>query len=407
MKEPSEKERELLREKILGLGERSLRKTYFAESQRRLRELTRFKNLLDHSNDIIFLVELPSSRLVDLNLSSSRLGFSPEELLKLTLKDLLIPSGYKKVHHFFLQASPGKEKNQKKISSKLKSKEGKEIPVEMTLSIDTFERETYCVVVARDISDRERLEKERALMRIEKERIRALKNADRLKDEFLSIISHELRNPLNAIMGFGSILDDELLGPLNPKQHELLSKLLHSSDRMLSLINDLLDFAKMRAGKFQISFHPTSYPPLVEEAVHLMEPQARAKGISIETSIDVPGDFFSLDGERIVQVLLNLLSNSIKCTPEGGKIFLRAFLEGDLLVTEVTDTGIGIAKEDLPRLFIPFQQLDMELTRKVSGTGLGLIISKGIVEAHGGKISAISPGLGKGATFTFSLPSKR
>jgi PAS domain S-box-containing protein len=230
----------------------------------------------------------------------------------------------------------------------------------------------------------------------------SLKQADRLKDEFLSAISHELRSPLNAITGFGSILEDEVLGPLNEQQHESLSKLLKSSDRMLSLINDLLDFAKIRAGRFEISPREMDYGPLVDEVVAGMGPLAQEKRLSLDAAIEVPLKV-SVDPQRIVQVLTNLVSNSLKFTPPGGRILIKAFVEDNQLVTEVRDTGIGIESADLPQLFTPFKQLEAGLAQK-AGTGLGLSICKGIVEAHGGKISAESPGLGKGSVFRFTLP---
>jgi PAS domain S-box-containing protein len=230
----------------------------------------------------------------------------------------------------------------------------------------------------------------------------SLQQADRLKDEFLSAISHELRSPLNAITGFGSILDDEVLGPLNERQHESLDKLLKSSERMLSLINDLLDFAWIRAGKFDISPVETEYPPLVDEVVTGLCALAYAKNLELETEIDVPVKVM-IDPQRIAQVLTNLVSNSIKFTPLGGRILIRAFIEKNQLVTEVRDTGVGIEPRELSQLFTPFKQLEAGLAQR-AGSGLGLSISKGIVEAHGGTISAESPGLGMGATFRFKLP---
>lgn len=233
----------------------------------------------------------------------------------------------------------------------------------------------------------------------------SLKQADRLKDEFLSAISHELRSPLNAITGFGSILEDEVLGPLSDRQHEALVKLLITTDRMVSLINDLLDFAKIRAGRFEIAPQETDYARLIDEALGGMEPLAQSKNIAIETSVEAPLKVCA-DPQRLVQVLTNLVSNSIKFTPSGGRIQLRAFVKEDQLITEVQDTGSGIAPEELPQLFTPFKQLQAGLAQK-KGTGLGLSICKGIVEAHGGTISAESPGLGKGTTFRFALPRNR
>ncbi|MGE5707808.1 MAG: sensor histidine kinase, partial [Bacteroidota bacterium] len=239
--------------------------------------------------------------------------------------------------------------------------------------------------------------------RLQQERIEALEQTDKLKDEFLSVISHELRTPLNSIMGFSSLLQDEVMGALTPPQREYVDKILASADRMLELINNLLDIARMRAGRFELFPVEADYALLVNEVVAAFAPQAREKRLTVESDIEVPGPVL-IDEQRIAQVLNNLLSNAIKFTPEDGKIVIKAYLAGKNLVTEITDTGIGISKEDLPRLFSPFQQLDMSLTRKVGGSGLGLSISKGIVEAHGGRLMAESPGPGQGSTFRFVLP---
>ncbi|MGE5708375.1 MAG: ATP-binding protein, partial [Bacteroidota bacterium] len=257
-----------------------------------------------------------------------------------------------------------------------------------------------------DITERKRAEEERATLQRKEERITALEEADRLKNEFLSVISHELRTPLNSITGFTSLLDDEVGGQLNETQHQYLRRILEGSERMLSLINDLLDLARMQAGKFDFDFALVPYPPLLEEAIAFIEPLANQKRLLIEREIEVSVPL-CLDGNRIEQLLINLLSNAVKFTPKGGWIRVKAWIEGRQCITEVSDSGIGIAPEDLQKLFAPFTQLDMGMTRKSGGTGLGLSISKKIVEAHDGTISVSSSGPGKGSTFRFTLPLDR
>lgn len=253
------------------------------------------------------------------------------------------------------------------------------------------------LMLAVDVS--ERVEKER----LQREQLDTLMKADRVKDEFISVISHELRTPLNAVIGFGSFLEDEIAGPLNEKQHEFVAKLLKGGDRMLVLIDDLLDYARIQAGRFDVAEVETDYPSLVEEAVASFEPMASEKSIRIESEVTV-SEPVCVDRRRIIQVIANFLSNAIKFTPSGGRIRVRACLYGGKLVTEVTDNGIGIEPEDLSKLFLPFKQLDMSLTRKVGGVGLGLSISKAIIEAHGGQIAVESEGAGKGSTFWFEIP---
>jgi PAS domain S-box-containing protein len=229
-----------------------------------------------------------------------------------------------------------------------------------------------------------------------------LRQVDRYKDEFLSVISHELRTPLNFITGFASILDDEVDGPLTPKQHLHLGKILAGSDRMLSLVNDLLDFAKLQAGKFDLSPEPTPYAPLVDDVVTSMRPLADHQGVTLVTDVQVPVPPV-LDGVRVVQVLTNLISNAVKFTGRGGTIRISATVEDGALVTRVSDTGMGIAEADIPKLFNRFRQLDMSTTRAAGGTGLGLAISKALIEAHSGAIG-VESAVGQGSTFWFRLP---
>jgi PAS domain S-box-containing protein len=238
--------------------------------------------------------------------------------------------------------------------------------------------------------------------RLQAEQIDQLRALDRYKDEFLSVISHELRTPLNFITGFASTLEDEVQGPLNEAQRVAVGKILSGSDRMLMLVDDLLDFAKLQSGRFEIAPEPTPYAGLVEEVLGLLGPLADQKGLTLGVA-SLPDCAPVVDPSRIAQVLTNLVGNAIKFTDAGGDIRVQAFVRDGRLVTEVTDTGWGIAPEDVPKLFQRFQQLDMSHTRKAGGTGLGLAIAKALVESHGGSIG-VESAPGRGSTFWFSLP---
>ena len=261
-------------------------------------------------------------------------------------------------------------------------------------------------VIARDITARKRAEVELAqrtaeLLRVNEE----LQRADRHKDEFLSVISHELRTPLNFITGFASILEDEVPGPLNEVQRRYMGKILDGADVMLHLVNDLLDAAKMQAGKLHLDPGPTDLPALVEQVVARLQPLAARKQIRLAATVDVPFEP-EVDGMRIGQVITNLVGNAIKFTPHGGEVAVRVWADPaapGAVVFQVRDTGVGIAEADIQRLFTPFQQADMSVTRQAGGTGLGLSISKAIVEAHGGEIGVMSEP-GAGSTFWFRLP---
>ncbi|HBN09361.1 MAG TPA: hypothetical protein DD435_12170 [Cyanobacteria bacterium UBA8530] len=245
-------------------------------------------------------------------------------------------------------------------------------------------------------------EKRKEISQLKQGQIETLSEADRIKDEFLSVVSHELRTPLNAIQGFASILDREIQGPISPPQKESLSRILAASYKMTELVNNILDASRMRTGNFAIQPNRTDYSSLMGEVLELLLPLGQLKQIEIAEESAVSGEVF-LDDLRIAQVLTNLLSNAIKFSPRGGKIFIKASVEKGFLLTEIRDEGIGISSEDLPKLFIPFKQLDMSLTRSYVGSGLGLSIAKKIVEAHDGQIG-VESALGKGSVFWFRLP---
>ncbi len=239
--------------------------------------------------------------------------------------------------------------------------------------------------------------------RLQQEKIAQLTLTDRMKDEFLSILSHELRTPLNAIMGFGSILEDELVGPLNEVQLTYLKRMLGGADALLGLINDLLDMSRIQAGKFTLEPHPFPLPRTLRGVIENLAPLAEQRGhrMRLDASEDLP--LVLGDEQRVSQVLVNLVNNAIKFTPESGKIRVSARPEGPQVRVAVEDTGVGIAPEDLPKLFKPFSQVDMSDTRKAGGTGLGLSITKALVEAQGGHVGVESEP-GKGSCFWFTLP---
>lgn len=253
------------------------------------------------------------------------------------------------------------------------------------------------------INQQKRYIEEKEKSRQQQEQLEILKQTDAMKDQFLSILSHELRTPINVISGFGSILDDEIPGQLNEQQHEYLRKMLGSADNLVLLVNDLLDMTRIQAGKFTIVPHLVNFPEIIENVVENLTPIAARKHQALINEVPAELPQLMVDDQRIAQVLNNLINNAVKFTPDGGKIWLRACEEQNHLRCEITDNGIGIAQEDIPKLFKRFTQLDMTSTRKVGGTGLGLSISKAIIDAHGGEIGVESE-LGKGSTFWFTLP---
>jgi len=241
------------------------------------------------------------------------------------------------------------------------------------------------------------------LFREIEEKGRQIEAANRHKSEFLANVSHELRTPLNAIIGFSEVLGERMFGELNDKQAEYVDDVLSSGRHLLSLINDILDLSKIEAGRMELELSKFDFPLAVENAMTLVRERVTRHGIKLERVIDEKlGDFVG-DERKIKQILLNLLSNAVKFTPEGGRIDVGARMANGSVEVSVTDNGIGIAQKDQEAIFKEFRQVGSDYTRKREGTGLGLSLTKKFVEMHGGKIW-VESGLGKGSTFTFTLP---
>lgn len=232
-----------------------------------------------------------------------------------------------------------------------------------------------------------------------------LARASRLKDEFLASMSHELRTPLTAVLGLCDILRMEAYGPLTERQHTFVGNIEESGRHLLLLINDILDLSKIEAGKLELEISPISIQMLCHTSLQFIKQTAHKKQIKISLTIDNSTSTINADERRLKQVLINLLSNAVKFTPEEGKIGLEVVgdTSRNMIHFIVWDTGIGIAQEDISRLFQPFVQLDSRLSRQYSGTGLGLALVQRMVRMHGGMVSVASE-VGQGSRFTVSLP---
>ncbi|WP_322494097.1 CHASE domain-containing protein [Chloroflexus sp.] len=253
----------------------------------------------------------------------------------------------------------------------------------------------------RDLLARRVAERTAELSRANAELARAV----RTKDEFLANMSHELRTPLNAILALSESMLEELRGPLNERQQAAVRAIEASGRHLLALINDVLDLAKIEAGRMDISKEVVAVSDLCEASLTLVKEQAHKKQIRLSLRIDNPQARFLADPRRIKQILVNLLSNAVKFTPNGGLVELRVATDatqGTIAFT-ISDTGIGIAPEQLQRLFQPFVQLDSGLSRQHEGSGLGLALVRRLADLHGGSVSVASE-LGKGSIFTVTLP---
>lgn len=318
----------------------------------------------------------------------------------------------------------GSEEN---VEYTLLRQDGSEFPGEMGVSVlrDASGEATGFVAITRDISERKKAEEEirglyeqvKALNvdlegRIEERTrelevaVRGAKAANQSKSEFLASMSHELRTPLNAVIGFSQVLGEQYFGKLNEKQAEYVTDIHESGQHLLSLINDILDLSKIEAGKMELDLSNIKIMDLIEGSLVMIKEKALVHGISLNThcSEELKGLHLMADERKLKQVMFNLLSNAAKFTPDGGSIDVRCWKKGEMLNVSVEDTGIGLAPGDQERIFGEFYQVRSSLSDKTPGTGLGLPLTKSIVEMHSGRIWVESEGDGKGSRFTFSLP---
>ncbi len=273
--------------------------------------------------------------------------------------------------------------------------DGSEFPVEISLSPLETDDGVLVLSAIRDLTERRRLEESRH---------RGLQEASRLKSEFLANMSHELRTPLNAIIGFAELVHDGRAGAVTAEQQEFLGDILASSRHLLQLINDVLDLSKVEAGKMEFEPEPVDLAGLVRETGDILRTLAASKRITLTVEVDPTIGEVVLDPAKLKQVLYNYLSNAFKFTPESGGVRVRATPEGpDAFRLEVEDSGIGIRAEDIGKLFVEFQQLDPGVAKKYAGTGLGLALTRRLVEAQGGRVGVESTP-GKGSRFFAVLP---
>jgi signal transduction histidine kinase len=273
------------------------------------------------------------------------------------------------------------------------------------------------LVSLRDVTDRKQAEERAQQLSYEREARLEAEAASRAKSEFLAIMSHELRTPLNAVLGYSELLELGISGPLTEKMREQVGRIRMSAKHLLGLVNDILDLAKVEAGRLSVSSAPASAAGTVAAAIALIHPQAAAAGLElvVEPFADPPPVYLG-DDERVRQVLVNLLSNAVKFTEPGGSITVGVGATGDVdsdarlqpnrqyVKFSVTDTGSGIPEEKLLSIFDPFVQAESGHSRSREGSGLGLTISRRLARLMGGDLTCTSK-VGSGSTFTLSLPA--
>lgn len=377
----------------------------------------RFWEILDLAPDGIVQVDSDGNIVLLNRAVESMFGYTREELLGHPV-EMLIPVELRRSHQGHrdrYRYSPSTRPMGTGLSLEGLRKDGTRFPVEISLSPTQLRQEGFsATAIIRDITERKQTEARfrvsqetymRELVETNRElemRNREIGRANRLKSEFLASMSHELRTPLHTIIGFSELLAEELQGPLNDKQKRFVGHIHRDSLHLLALINDILDLSKIEAGRLELKPEPFDFQSLVEESFAAVRSVIRAK--SIQTHIEVTiTEAIDADRLRVKQILVNLLSNAAKFTPEGGKISVYARIEGPMMVASVIDTGIGIPIEEQDAIFDEFYQTGVTTKGVREGTGLGLAITRRLVEGHGGVIQ-VESAPGNGSRFTFTIP---
>ncbi|MBX3624014.1 MAG: PAS domain S-box protein [Rhizobacter sp.] len=359
----------------------------------------RFRDLLESTPDGIVMAN-PTGHIVIANgQAESLFGYGPGELRGKPV-DILLPERYRRSHvvhrsNYFLQ--PRKRAMGSGLDLAGVRKDGTEFPIEISLSPLRTEETSFVMSAIRDISERKRFE--RALQ----EKNVELAAANQAKDKFLASMSHELRTPLNAIIGFTGTLLMGLPGPLTPDQYKQLRTVQTSARHLLALINDLLDVAKIEAGKVDLAMAPVDCCAVIDEVVATLRNQAEGKGLQLAAVLPAAPLLWTTDRRALSQIVLNLAGNAVKFTDSGSVTVTLGGTPEALQVT-VDDTGVGIPAEEQAKLFVPFSQAGSMRPRAAEGTGLGLHLSQRLAELLGGRITFESTP-GQGSRFVLRLLS--
>ncbi|MDA0525725.1 ATP-binding protein [Methanococcoides alaskense] len=357
----------------------------------------KYSTLVEKGNDGIILIQDYVVKFANSKFGEM-IGCTKEEVIGIPLLDL-ISEDYKEL---VLDRYERRIKNDSTIPYRyeidLLSKDGKKIPVEISASYIEFEGKPADMAILRDITERKKAE-----MTMQ-EKLEA-EAANRSKSKFLANMSHELRTPLNAVIGFSEMLLLGTFGTLNDKQTKYANNINSSGKHLLDVINDILDLSKVEAGRMEL--HPEEFDvsSAIEEVNILVASIAEKKRIGISTDLTDNTIVVEADKTKFKQILYNLLSNSLKFTPDNGSIVVAANVKDEMLYVSVKDSGMGIAKEDIGAIFSPFRQLEEMSSKVQQGTGLGLTLVKRFVEMHGGEIWVESE-VNVGSTFTFTMPLK-
>ncbi len=328
-------------------------------------------------------------------------GYSEEELLALTFQDITHKDDLNDDLCYVQQMLSGEIENYQ-MEKRYLHKQGQIVWVQLTVSLvkDNAGKPLFFISQIQNITGLKLLQ-EAKIARI------AADSANRAKSDFLANMSHELRTPLNSVIGFSEVLQDQIFGELNQKQQEYVNNINGSGKHLLSLINDILDIAKIESGKMELDLSTFLLKDAINSAMCMFKEKAMRHALKLAFEIEPnAGTEIEADPLKLKQILFNLLSNAVKFTPDGGSVSVSARRDGDFIEIAVADSGIGIKEEDLSKLFQTFTQLESGYTKEFEGTGLGLALTRQLVELHGGSIWVESE-IGKGSKFMFVIPIRQ
>lgn len=379
------------------------------KSERALKESEmKFRSLVEQSLVGVYIIQDDQFRYVNPRFAEI-FGYTVEEITDTKgPRDLTLPDDWPLVQENIRKREAG-EVEVLHYAFRGMRKQGDVVHVEVHGSRTFYEGRPAGIGVLMDITERlsaqDELVKNAQQMVVLREAARQLEEVNRLKSEFLANMSHELRTPLNAVIGLSNVLLQEKFGPINAKQSEYLGGINQSGEHLLSLINEILDLSKIEAGKEQLEPGTFDIEKTLRNTFIMVKEKAFKHNIELVSEIDPDIGTFYADERRVKQILFNLLSNAVKFTEPGGKVGMKALRNDAGLLITVWDTGIGISDNKKHLLFQPFQQLDSSLSRNHEGTGLGLVLTKKLVEMHGGSITFESKE-GAGTSFTVMLPER-
>jgi len=351
----------------------------------------RFRTIVEQATEEIFAYDIEGKIILVNDLASKNTGYTKEELLAMNIADICLLKQC---------GNSGKiiEYKDDVFETKHRKKDGTAYPVEVRITPISFAGKQIILELSHDISKSKRAKEAMLTAKL------AAEAANRTKSEFLANMSHELRTPLNSVIGFSEVLMRQTSGSMNPVQRKYANHIHKNGKNLLAIINNILTLSKIETGEMDIHHTTFATKKIIEEIELMTRGLSKKKyiDVTIKTSSDV---YIESDLRKFNTILYNLLNNAIKFTPESGRIIIEEKVVDDRLQVSLTDTGIGIAEEDIKNLFKPFGQLDSSSTRKFGGTGIGLILVKKYLDMLDGTILVESE-LGQGSRFTFTLPIK-